>query len=171
MAAILVQGAAVTSVGVALATWFRRLGRAVALSVTGYVFYGVGWVLCIELLLEILIGTGLILPHNSDAAEFLAMIIAGVCPLGGQLVPSMATTLPPSESRVAFYVGQVIVILGILLFALVVLALTLATFDRCVGRAPERPRRAPRPPRRVTAVRQPRLWTAALRRSGATCPP
>ena len=103
--------------------------------------------------------------------EFLSLIIGTACPFGGQLVPFLTTALPPSESRAAFYIGQVIVILAILVFALVVLALTLATFDRCVGRAPERPRRAPRPPRRATGVRQPRLWTAAPRRSGAPCPP
>jgi len=171
VAALLVQGAAVTSVGVALATWFRRLGRAVAVSVTGYAFYAIGWVLCLELIPEILIISGLISPENSDAQQFLIMIIASACPFGGQLVPILTTALPPSESRAAFYIGQVIVILAILIFALVVLALTLATFHSWVGRAPERPRRAPRPPRRATGVRQSRLWTAAPRPCGAPCPP
>jgi ABC-type transport system involved in multi-copper enzyme maturation permease subunit len=172
VATLLVQGAAVTSIGVALATWFRRLGRAVAVSVTGYAFYAFGWVLCIELVPEILCDIGLVSPNNSDALEFLCLIIATACPFGGQL-PSMLSGafLPPSESRAAFYIGQVIVILVILVFALVVLALTLATFDRCVGRAPERPRRSPQPPRRATGARQPRLWSTALRRSGAPCPP
>jgi hypothetical protein len=98
--------------------------------------------------------TGLISPENSDAQMFVMLIITIACPFGGQLSMIEATALPPSESRAAFYIGQVIVILAILVFALVVLALTLATFDRCVGRAPERPRRAPRPPRRAICQKQ-----------------
>jgi ABC-type transport system involved in multi-copper enzyme maturation permease subunit len=43
MATLLVQGAVVTSVGLALATWLRRLGRAVAVSVTIYAFVAFGW--------------------------------------------------------------------------------------------------------------------------------
>ena len=171
MAALLVQGAAVTSIGVALATWFRRLGRAVAVSVTVYAF-------C-----RIRLGP---LPRarpgdpDRDWPDFAGKTPdAGVLsrarrhrlPVRGPVRPVPATALPPSESRVAFYIGQVIVMLTMLVFALVVLALTLATFNRCVGRVPERPRRAPRPPRRATGVRLPRLRTAAPRRSGAPCPP
>jgi len=39
----------------------------------------------------------------------------------------------------------------------VVLGGTLVTFDRCMGRASERPRRAPRPPRRATVRRGPHV--------------
>ena len=134
MAALLVQGAAVTSVGMALATWIRRLGRGVAVSVTSYAFFAFGWVLCLEIIPEILSGLGLISPDDSDAAIFLVMVIASACPFGGQLVLLETMNLAPSESRAAFYIGQIIVILAILVFALVVLGLTLATFDRCMGR-------------------------------------
>jgi hypothetical protein len=155
VAALLVQGAAVTSFGMALATWIRRLGRSVAVSVTSYVFLTFGWVLCIEIIPEILSGLGLISARDSDAAIFFIMVIASACPFGGQLVLLETMNLPLSESRVAFYIGQIIVILAILVFALVLLALTLATFDRCMGRSPERPRRAPRPPRRATGLHRP----------------
>jgi hypothetical protein len=67
--------------------------------------------------------------------------------------------LPPAQSRGAFYIGQVIVILATLAFGLVVLALTMATFNRCVGRASERPRRAPRPPRTKAERRRPHVRT------------
>ncbi len=171
VAAFLVQGAAVTSLGVALATWFRRLGRAVAVSVTSYAFYAFGWILCLELIPEMLTVSGLISPQDSNALEFLTVIVASACPFGGQFVPILTTALPPSESREAYYIAQFIVILAILTFALVVLALTLATFDRCAGRAPERPRRPPQPPRQATFVRRLRLWSTASPPRGAACPP
>ncbi len=42
--------------------------------------------------------------------------------------------------------------LATLLVALIVLALTLATFDRCMGRVPERARRVRREPGRQGAI-------------------
>jgi hypothetical protein len=104
----------------------------------------------------------LISPNNPDAAIFLAMVIGSACPFGGQLSLVEMMALPPSESRAALYIGQVIVILATLVFALIVLALTLGSFDRCMGRAPERPRRAPRPPRRAARLRGPHLPTATV---------
>ena len=53
----------------------------------------------------------------------------------------------PNDSRTASYLGETVVILIMILIALVILALTLATFDRCLGRMSEQPRRAPRMPR------------------------
>ena len=49
VAFLLVQGAAVTSVGLALATWMRRLGRAVAVSVASYAFVAFAWIIILEL--------------------------------------------------------------------------------------------------------------------------
>jgi ABC-type transport system involved in multi-copper enzyme maturation permease subunit len=146
-ALLLVQGAAVTSVGLVLATWVRRSGRAVALSVTSYAFVAFAWPIGIELVPEVMTKLGWIPPGDDGTAEFCAIVFASGCPLGGQLTGFLTTLFPPSESRAALYAGQVIVFLAILLFALLVLALALATFDRCMGRMPERPRRAPRPPR------------------------
>ena len=39
--------AAITSVGLALATWVSRLGRAVALCVAAYVVFSIGWLILI----------------------------------------------------------------------------------------------------------------------------
>ncbi len=168
--AFLVQGAAVTSIGVALATWSRRLGRAVAVSVSSYVLVTFGWILCLELVPEILVKTGMIPRQDSGMQEFVGMLVASACPFGSQLVVLGTMSLPPSDGM-AFHIGQLIVVLGILLFALVVLALTLATFNRCVGRVPEGPRRPPRQPGQATALRLPRLWLGGSRRASAPCPP
>jgi hypothetical protein len=85
------------------------------------------------------------------------MVIGSACPIFGQVITFNTSMWPPAQSRGAFYIGQVIVILATLAFALVVLALTMATFNRCVGRASERARRAPRPPRTKAARRGPHL--------------
>ena len=145
LASLLVQGAAVTSIGVALATWFRRLGRAVAVSVASYILYTFVLVCCLELVPELMTKTGLISQNDNIAQGFTILLVATAIPFGSQIASPELLALPPSESRLAFYIGQVIVILLIMAFALVVLALTLVTFDRCMGRAPERPRRAPAP--------------------------
>jgi hypothetical protein len=68
-----------------------------------------------------------------------------------------------SQGRIACYIGQLIMLLAIIGFALVVLALTMVTFNRCVGRVSERPRRAPRPPRRQATPSAPHS-----RKSGVT---
>ena len=49
----LAQGAAVTSLGLLLATWVRRLGRAVAASVTIYACFALGWLILLEIGVEI----------------------------------------------------------------------------------------------------------------------
>jgi hypothetical protein len=94
---------------------------------------------------------------------FFAMILGGACPLGGQILTSMSIDFPGTGDRGAFYIGQIVMVLVILLFALLVLALTMATFNRCIGRMPERPRRPPRPPRRATGPRGPHLKAAEVR--------
>jgi ABC-type transport system involved in multi-copper enzyme maturation permease subunit len=40
---LLSYGAAITSVGLALATWIRRFGRAVAINMIVFAFFGIGW--------------------------------------------------------------------------------------------------------------------------------
>ena len=49
MAMLLVQGALVTSVGLLLATWIQRVGRAVAVSVVNYICYAFGWLVVLEM--------------------------------------------------------------------------------------------------------------------------
>ena len=142
---LLAQAAAVTSVGLAMATWSRRIGRAVAVSVTAYLFLAFGLLILLEVGHEILVATGLV--TDRATAEFLVYVVAGACPFGGQLMTFQTAMWPAPESRGALYMGEVIVILALAAFALVVLAMTMASFNRCVGRASDRPRGAPRPPR------------------------
>ena len=55
VAMLLAQGAAVASVGLAVATWTQRVGRAVALSVTGYAFLAFFGPILIEIVPAILL--------------------------------------------------------------------------------------------------------------------
>jgi ABC-type transport system involved in multi-copper enzyme maturation permease subunit len=173
VAMLLVQGAAVTSVGLALATGIHRLGRAVAASVTCYALFAFGWLVLLEvgIVTGPLSWIGLISPADHEAEQFFAQLLAGACPLGGQYFVFETIHFPAAGKRSAFYIGEIVVLLATLVFAILVLGLTLAMFNRCMGRMPERPRRAPRPPRSVAGLHRPHLRAAdAMQRSESPCP-
>jgi hypothetical protein len=101
---------------------------------------------------------------------FIVEIVGTACPIGGQLFTFETASWPAVQSRGAFYIGQVIMLLMTLGFALIMLALTIATFNRCVGRASERPRRAPRPPRRAAEHRGLHVRIGHVRQPGVADP-
>ena len=144
-ALLLAQGAVVTSFGLALATWMRRVGRAIAVSVAGYAIIAFGWLVALELGIVpgILSWLGFVGQDDHDAWQFFRMIEASICPLGAQLAPFLSVNWAAALSRYAFYIGHVIVLLFTIGVAFLFLGLTLATFNRSMGRMPERPRRAP----------------------------
>jgi ABC-type transport system involved in multi-copper enzyme maturation permease subunit len=162
---LLTQGAAVVSVGLALATWSRRVGRAVAISVTAYAFAAFILPIFIEIMAEVLPQLGY-LAADPASTGFFGMLILTACPLGGQCVTATNAFYTELPSRWAFYIGQVIVLLATLGFSLTVLAATMMTFNRCVGRVSERLHSAPRPPRRLGKCHSPRV-----RRSPAVAQP
>ena len=55
---LLAHAAAATSFGLLLATWFQRTGRAVAVSVCGFVLVSIGWIFAIELGVSSSVSTG-----------------------------------------------------------------------------------------------------------------
>jgi len=115
---MLAYGAAITSLGLAVATWVRRLGRAVALCVGIYVVgtFGILFIAATNLL-----------PENS---EELFMVGS---PIIGPFYPMIRTQMSPVESQRLWvapaWIGVYTVSAGLLLLA------TLATFDRSLGRA------------------------------------
>jgi hypothetical protein len=145
-ALFLAQGAAVTSFGLALATWIPRLGRAIAVSVASYAFIALGWLIALELELvtSTLAWLGIPGPADEDAEQFFGMIAASACPLGAQIMPLESVRWSAALDRNAFYVGHVIVLLLTILVAFLFLALTLATFNRSMGRMGERRRKGVR---------------------------
>jgi ABC-type transport system involved in multi-copper enzyme maturation permease subunit len=157
MAMMLAQGAVVVSVGLALATWIGRLGRAVAVSVASYASVAFGSLLLVELdiVSSVLSWLGLFDPNDHDAQRFFGLITVNFCPFGGQVLTFVSPLWRQSEDRYAYYTGELIVLLLMVGFALLMLGLTFATFDRCLGRMPERRRRTPRPPRAERAGHAP----------------
>ena len=142
---MLAQGAVVTSFGLALATLSRRLGRAIAVSAASYAVVAFGWVIVVELgaVSSVLSWLGLFGPGDQEASQFFSLIAASGCPLAAQLAPIQSIDLTGALTRYAFYVGHVIVLLFTIGVALMFLGLTLATFNRAMGRMPERRLRAP----------------------------
>src|SRR5262249_8262653 len=94
-----------------------------------------------------LIKIGLLQTSDRRTIEFCAETVSAACPLIGPISTFSTASWSADQSRAAFYIGQIIILLATFGFALLIRLLTLATFDRCVGRVSERPRPAPRPPR------------------------
>jgi uncharacterized protein (DUF2384 family) len=162
-ALMLAQGALVVSIGLALATWTRRVGRAVALSVTAYCVMAFVWIIFIEILGEMAQALGFLDRGDQATLQFFVQVMACACPLGSQMMNWQAMYWPASMSREAFYIAQIMLLLATVALALIVLGLTMATFNRCVGRASERPRRAPHPPRGWDPRRTPHIPAVAAR--------
>jgi ABC-type transport system involved in multi-copper enzyme maturation permease subunit len=159
VALLLAQGAVVTSMGLALATWIGRVGRAMVVSVASYALVAFGWVVLLEIgiISWIFEWFRLVDPSHRETESFLDTILVSVCPIGGQVAPLVSANGSTVQDRIAGYLGHLIVLLATLGLALLVLGLTLVTFDRCVGRVPERPRRAPRPPRGAGQAPEPHV--------------
>ena len=122
---ILVYGAWASSMGLALATWVRRLGRAVAVAVAVDVFVTVGWIFLIMALFQM-----------RAENEGLMMVSHFFGP--GELTFECAGPGPQNNASTAF----VIIILYLIASAAIVLATNLS-FNWFLGRitlrrAPER---------------------------------
>jgi ABC-2 family transporter protein len=120
-ALVLAQGAAVTSLGIALATWIPRLDRALILSAAASVLMTVAW---IPLAFFLLGGSNLSLGVAS-ASPFLSVAL-----LTSEMARASAGNWPV---RVGWALSWALCYSGI---ALALLWATLATFDRCMGRSP-----------------------------------
>ena len=95
VALLLAQGAVVTSVGLALATWSRRIGRAVAMSVAAYGFVAFIGPILLEVVLNLLVELGVY--SDSAAAAFIVEVVGSACPIVGQLTTFQTATWPPAQ--------------------------------------------------------------------------
>ncbi|MHB1555877.1 MAG: ABC transporter permease subunit [Isosphaeraceae bacterium] len=131
-ATILAHGALLASVGLALGTWSKRQGRAIALSVAFALMVGAGW--------PILIGM-MDAPWRSHWTGGLMCLSPFVAVGGliefignGHMLPSRAQGLLCASG---FWMVES------LAAALGLVWLTMRTFDDCLGRISDRPRRTP----------------------------
>lgn len=118
---VIAVGAAITSLGVAMATWCSRLGRSIGLSVMIYVLVTVGWMFLVMALMR---------PHPYGFA-----FIAGSPFFGPIVITSQLESL-----RIEW--GDVVAVtLWVGAYAaasIVLLSATIATFDRFLGRITSR---------------------------------
>ena len=153
VASILAQGAAITSLGLALATWISRVGRAVAVSVSLYVAITIGGLFLLgasDLIEWVIAGLfGYKRPGNERIIELLAGTLYLLNPIYTQVEPTLSLYGASELRRGDRIIAQSLAIALTLAFAASLFGLTLLTFGRCLGRSPERPRRAPKPPRSV----------------------
>jgi ABC-type transport system involved in multi-copper enzyme maturation permease subunit len=128
---MLAYGAAVTSLGLALATWVKRFGVAVGLSVASYLLVTGGSVL-------VLLAVGG--PGNEEGIAFISPWFGA-----GEMTYEIGSPFG-GDRHVGWKIAWGII------YAIVAVVLAMATrrtFDRCLGRMSEQPfRRPPRPVRR-----------------------
>jgi ABC-type transport system involved in multi-copper enzyme maturation permease subunit len=119
---ILAHGAAVTSLGLALATWTKRQSRAIALSVGAFVLLAIAWPILVMVLFL----------NPRDGGETLAVM----SPLfmAGGLADALVLRIP--RMRSILWSGAVWDLV-VSLAAAGLLTWTIRTFDRCLGRMPE----------------------------------
>jgi ABC-type transport system involved in multi-copper enzyme maturation permease subunit len=137
----LVHSAAVTSFGLALAIWFKRTGRAVAISVAAFVVMSIGWIVAVEAAVRPLLNWwqrhGGWLDADKNSALFQSLI--ALSPMGGQVAPFDAITNPWNSERDLSWQLMLIELVFVAVVAVVFLGLTLLTFNRCMGRMNESP--------------------------------
>jgi ABC-type transport system involved in multi-copper enzyme maturation permease subunit len=137
----LASGALLVGLGVALGTWVRRQGRALALSVAAYFALGIAWIFLIEMLTPVLLG--LVTSQNMAAyPRQIARIATSLSPIAGPLAPGgVLRQVFYDDVRSTFWIGFAIVVAIKWALAGGLLLLTIRTFDHCLGRMAERPRR------------------------------
>jgi ABC-type transport system involved in multi-copper enzyme maturation permease subunit len=131
---ILAQGAVITGLGLAVATWVSRLGRAVALCVAAYVVVSIGWPILVAVLV------------SSDP---LGPCLIFGCPAIGTYA---ATAMIGPENfgfrdhTSAYQAAVTFWMVLDLAAAAALFAAAVSSFDRCLGRMPEisEPTRLPR---------------------------
>jgi ABC-type transport system involved in multi-copper enzyme maturation permease subunit len=117
---ILAYGAAVTSLGIGLATWVPRLDRALSLSVAASVFVTIAFPILAVFL------------FRQD--EFLVLALASASPMLSVLL--LTVELADAKSKI-WAMHRVLAPFWILAYSAIafgLLRLTLATFDACLGR-------------------------------------
>jgi ABC-type transport system involved in multi-copper enzyme maturation permease subunit len=150
---ILAYSAAVTSLGLAAATWVSRLGRVITISVMAYILVAVGWPILLQVLPN--------LPAFRTMPYYQQPNWDGLC-LASPFLGIYATTewaARPSFASANYSIRAAglplahddptwpLIWIGVFsAIALILAYAALRTFDRCFGRVPES--RPPRPPAR-----------------------
>ena len=157
---VLAYSAVITSLGLALATWVSRLGRAVALCVSSYVVFSIGWVIFVVVFIRTdETGMPFVLGSPPYGAAFATAIVSsGQRPFLG------------NDEAIRF--GAFLWIIVDAGIASLLFMVTLATFDRCLGRVSETEGRSlPYPRRKPPETLEPDLGEWFTETSGEVSEP
>ena len=132
-ALIIAQGATLASLGLAMATWISRTGRAVTWTISALIASVIGW----PVFGFMLFGDG-----GSREATQLAVVMGS--PFYSAAMPTVVMEVQNRgsmqvEMERGIYFGMIGWTIGYALLALGLFLATLLTFDRCLGRTPDRP--------------------------------
>jgi ABC-type transport system involved in multi-copper enzyme maturation permease subunit len=145
---VLAYGAVFTSLGLCIATWIKRPGRAVAFSVSAFVAIAIVWPF-------------VVFPFFGDNSSAEPVAAASPVFLAGSL--SDALMMRHERSRPILWAGFAwsLCAVGV---AYMLLELAVRSFDSCIGRMPETGARRPIPPRsrRATSCTAPRSAAGRL---------
>ncbi len=143
---ILTQGAFWTSLGLALATWISRLGRALAVMVSFYVFVAIGWVMLVMMLIS----------RTGNREQDVGFLLSEASPFWGTGLLTVVLEQSGMRGEEATWIlsGAALWIVLYGAGAIGLWLLTLMTFDRLLGRVSEEgqvPRPAPFPTKKPLA--------------------
>jgi ABC-type transport system involved in multi-copper enzyme maturation permease subunit len=136
VAEFLVSCAVIVSLGLALATWVRKLNRAIVLSVSAYFLTAIVWSIAVEMIFLVCLRLTES-PDWSDRYRVVYQCALSLGPIAGPMKPLYLLTGVELDQRTRIWIGIVLVIVLKAAIAWLLLWLTIKTFDRCVGRMPE----------------------------------
>ncbi len=134
----LVSGAMIVSIGLLIATWISRLGRAVAASVIFYLAITIGWPILIQSIgMHNVMITG---PNDwvwYERRRWITTAISSLSPMfsGVEMIDGLMMTA--TQSRSLMWVLQSMALAVKAAIAIGVFYLTVATFDKRLGRVAE----------------------------------
>ncbi len=144
---LLSYGAAITSLGLAAATWIERPGRAVAACVAVYGLMLIGWPIVVFLI----VNTG---PDRNQ--HLIGQLLAGDPAYGAAMITEIITDpnigFPGQTTAVDLELAAIFWTAAGILASVLINAWTFHTFDRKLGRMPESGTTPPRPMRGRSAA-------------------
>jgi ABC-type transport system involved in multi-copper enzyme maturation permease subunit len=146
---IMANSAVITSLGLVMATWVSRPGRAVALCVSVSVGFSIGWLVLVFLLA---------IPGQVNE-HFMIPVVMG-SPIYGTIIATLAVSQGETHFAGGAYTAGFGAVIWIVIDAAVALLLfltALATFDRCLGRVSEVAGRSIPSPGKPIAALKPEL--------------
>ena len=134
---MIVSCAILVSLGLLIATWVPRLGRAVAISVAAYFLIGIGWVILVQFLFQEFRRN--ISSEGVNQVRWIETCLMALSPIFGPMMSITVLEQYWDVSRAPIWNSVWIVILAKAAFAGTLLWLTINSFDRCMGRVSEWP--------------------------------